>query len=80
MLLPRLFFAMKSVSLRNISYRISNSESVVISYIDSFKTPLDTNMIVAQQANALNLWHLISYAYGIGVIFFLGKLIIEIAK
>ena len=43
-------------------------------------TSLDTNVIVAQDANAFNLWQLISYTYGIGVIFFLGKLAIELAS
>jgi hypothetical protein len=43
-------------------------------------TSLDTNMIVSQEANVFNLWQIISYAYGIGVIFFLGKLGIELAS
>jgi bla regulator protein BlaR1 len=43
-------------------------------------TSIDTNMIVTQESNVLNLWQIISYAYGIGVIFFLGKLGIELAS
>ena len=44
--------------------------------------PLNSQMIITPviSESNLNLWDLLSYAYGLGVIFFLGKLTIELAS